>query len=67
MFGYIIPLLGLIDDHWHAVNDALIAIAVLGLLAGGAIVVLDTLILRRVRRQRVDQQERESPGDTPRR
>jgi hypothetical protein len=49
------------------VNDALIAIAALGLLAGGAIVVLDTLILRRVRRQRVDQQERESPSDTPRR
>jgi len=55
------------SENGLAVNDALLAIVALGLLAGGAIVVLDTLILRRVRRQRVDQQEQEGPSDTPRR
>jgi len=38
-------------DHGAVVNEALIAIAALGLLAGGAIVVIDSLILRRIRRQ----------------
>jgi len=38
-------------DDVRTVNDALIAIAGLGLLAGGAIVVIDSLILRRIRRQ----------------
>ena len=33
-------------------NDALIAIAALGILAGGAIVLIDLSILRRIRRQR---------------
>ena len=36
-------------------NDALIAIAALGILAGGAIVLIDSLILRRIRRQRDNQ------------
>jgi hypothetical protein len=34
-----------------SVNEGLLAIAALGILAGGVIVVIDSLILRRIRRQ----------------
>jgi hypothetical protein len=37
-------------DHAR-MNEALIAIVALGVFAGGAIVVIDSLILRRIRRQ----------------
>jgi hypothetical protein len=56
-----------IGDHGCAVNDALIAIAALGLLAGGAIVLIDSMILRRIRRQRTGKSDVESPSDTRRR
>ena len=56
----------LMSETGRAVNDALIAIAVFGLLAGGAIVAIDSLILRRIRRQRTDHTDDESASGTPR-
>jgi hypothetical protein len=35
----------------RVMNEALLAVIALGVLAGGAIVVVDSLILRRIRRQ----------------
>jgi hypothetical protein len=40
------------------VTGSLLAIAALGLFVGGAIVVIDSLILRRIRRQREDEADR---------
>lgn len=36
-------------------GDGLVAVIALGVIAGGAIVVIDLLILRRIRRQRQDE------------
>jgi hypothetical protein len=46
-----------LSDHARVVNESLVAIAALGLLAGGAIVLIDSLILRRIRQQRIDSDE----------
>jgi hypothetical protein len=46
-----------VGDDDGRMNDALIAIAALGILAGGAIVLIDSLILRRLRRQRDNSRE----------
>ena len=45
-------------DHGRVVTESLLAIAGLGLLVGGAIVVIDSLILRRIRRQKEDEEHR---------
>jgi hypothetical protein len=40
-------------------SGSLLAIAALGLIAGGAIVLIDSLILRRVRRQATREEKRD--------
>jgi hypothetical protein len=37
--------------------DALVAVIGLGILAGGAIVIIDSVILRRIRRQRQEERD----------
>ncbi len=47
-----------VSDDYEMGTD-LIAIALLGFLAGGAIVVIDTLVLRRIRRQKESAEPRD--------
>jgi hypothetical protein len=44
------------------VNDALLAIALIGVLAGGAIVLIDSLIITRVRRLAPRQADEDTRG-----